>query len=182
MRPVSRTSPLFFLMIRRPPRSTLFPYTTLFRSHAHRRVGIDNDLTAEQGQRGVLDRGLPGPARQTHQLDAPARVGGDDRVRGVGRGVREHHDLASLRGVVDLQQVVERRLDRGRLVIRGQDDADRGPLGQRRGQRGAAPPPPRAPPPPPPSRRGGKGQKTPPPHPPPARRRDQPPPPHPPRR
>src|SRR3712207_7211222 len=26
----------FFLMIRRPPRSTLFPYTTLFRSHEHR--------------------------------------------------------------------------------------------------------------------------------------------------
>src|SRR5438045_7773684 len=24
--------PIFFLMIRRPPRSTLFPYTTLFRS------------------------------------------------------------------------------------------------------------------------------------------------------
>src|SRR3712207_7705430 len=27
---------LFFLMIRRPPRSTLFPYTTLFRSPARR--------------------------------------------------------------------------------------------------------------------------------------------------
>src|ERR1039457_1547224 len=27
-----RPSPFFFLMIRRPPRSTLFPYTTLFRS------------------------------------------------------------------------------------------------------------------------------------------------------
>src|SRR5258707_15479882 len=26
----------FFLMIRRPPRSTLFPYTTLFRSHVQR--------------------------------------------------------------------------------------------------------------------------------------------------
>src|SRR4029434_11359642 len=26
----------FFLMIRRPPRSTLFPYTTLFRSHMPR--------------------------------------------------------------------------------------------------------------------------------------------------
>src|SRR2546430_7162643 len=26
----------FFLMIRRPPRSTLFPYTTLFRSHCTR--------------------------------------------------------------------------------------------------------------------------------------------------
>src|SRR6476660_10115895 len=33
---------LFFLMIRRPPRSTLFPYTTLFRSHRHpsRSAGI----------------------------------------------------------------------------------------------------------------------------------------------
>src|SRR2546430_15154086 len=29
----------FFLMIRRPPRSTLFPYTTLFRSHQH--LGIE---------------------------------------------------------------------------------------------------------------------------------------------
>src|SRR2546430_7675635 len=28
----SGSSPFFFLMIRRPPRSTLFPYTTLFRS------------------------------------------------------------------------------------------------------------------------------------------------------
>src|SRR6202048_5416673 len=27
----------FFLMIRRPPRSTLFPYTTLFRSRSRRR-------------------------------------------------------------------------------------------------------------------------------------------------
>src|SRR5256885_9772812 len=33
----------FFLMIRRPPRSTLFPYTTLFRSM--------NLLTIEQGSR-----------------------------------------------------------------------------------------------------------------------------------
>src|SRR5256885_10557820 len=30
----SMCSSFFFLMIRRPPRSTLFPYTTLFRSHA----------------------------------------------------------------------------------------------------------------------------------------------------
>src|SRR2546425_5193367 len=39
---------LFFLMIRRPPRSTLFPYTTLFRSPSpvpgdliHVQVGVD---------------------------------------------------------------------------------------------------------------------------------------------
>src|SRR2546430_6886136 len=27
-------------MIRRPPRSTLFPYTTLFRSHRHLQIGL----------------------------------------------------------------------------------------------------------------------------------------------
>src|SRR3990172_2048616 len=31
--------PLFFLMIRRPPRSTLFPYTTLFRTPARNMSG-----------------------------------------------------------------------------------------------------------------------------------------------
>src|SRR3712207_8480942 len=30
---------IFFLMIRRPPRSTLFPYTTLFRSSYYEEVG-----------------------------------------------------------------------------------------------------------------------------------------------
>src|SRR6266498_376937 len=35
--------PVFFLMIRRPPRSTLFPYTTLFRSdhRAHAAQGVE---------------------------------------------------------------------------------------------------------------------------------------------
>src|SRR5215203_6242637 len=37
----------FFLMIRRPPRSTLFPYTTLFRS-AHRRLGPEHPLGEAQ--------------------------------------------------------------------------------------------------------------------------------------
>src|SRR5258707_13830551 len=32
LRPLDQDSFFFFLMIRRPPRSTLFPYTTLFRS------------------------------------------------------------------------------------------------------------------------------------------------------
>src|ERR1017187_10893002 len=37
---MSRSSFLcFFLMIRRPPRSTLFPYTTLFRSGYHSLTG-----------------------------------------------------------------------------------------------------------------------------------------------
>src|SRR5258707_15565040 len=34
----SRFSFFFFLMIRRPPRSTLFPYTTLFRSQVQEHV------------------------------------------------------------------------------------------------------------------------------------------------
>src|SRR3712207_7259116 len=36
--PYSQQSFFFFLMIRRPPRSTLFPYTTLFRSDGERAV------------------------------------------------------------------------------------------------------------------------------------------------
>src|SRR3712207_7073354 len=43
----------FFLMIRRPPRSTLFPYTTLFRSggHSAAREGEIGDEAAEpEGQ------------------------------------------------------------------------------------------------------------------------------------
>src|SRR3712207_9198028 len=32
----------FFLMIRRPPRSTLFPYTTLFRSLVRQPRGVDD--------------------------------------------------------------------------------------------------------------------------------------------
>src|SRR2546422_10636160 len=38
----------FFLMIRRPPRSTLFPYTTLFRSRPHPSPGAElRDLLEE---------------------------------------------------------------------------------------------------------------------------------------
>src|SRR3712207_7230166 len=33
----------FFLMIRRPPRSTLFPYTTLFRSRVRRSCGTGTE-------------------------------------------------------------------------------------------------------------------------------------------
>src|SRR5262249_61957942 len=39
--PLSRLPYFFFLMIRRPPRSTLFPYTTLFRSvHEKRWIAL----------------------------------------------------------------------------------------------------------------------------------------------
>src|SRR5256885_16704777 len=38
----------FFLMIRRPPRSTLFPYTTLFRSVGDRREDQEVDLVEDR--------------------------------------------------------------------------------------------------------------------------------------
>src|SRR2546430_11439602 len=41
----------FFLMIRRPPRSTLFPYTTLFRSEsAHIRTGCGTPAEPERAE------------------------------------------------------------------------------------------------------------------------------------
>src|SRR3712207_7232094 len=53
----------FFLMIRRPPRSTLFPYTTLFRSR-HRAVpGLRLLLGAARGARRPRRRRDPLPAR-----------------------------------------------------------------------------------------------------------------------
>src|SRR5688572_32409369 len=45
----------FFLMIRRPPRSTLFPYTTLFRSpvagHLVRQALLEHGAPVEAGER-----------------------------------------------------------------------------------------------------------------------------------
>src|SRR5689334_23816629 len=41
----------FFLMIRRPPRSTLFPYTTLFRSVYERRNGYPPADAEEAAER-----------------------------------------------------------------------------------------------------------------------------------
>src|SRR2546430_8357157 len=42
----------FFLMIRRPPRSTLFPYTTLFRSLA-RDEGVPQRVRVDESRRGT---------------------------------------------------------------------------------------------------------------------------------
>src|SRR3712207_8660752 len=65
-------------MIRRPPRSTLFPYTTLFRSHAR-----------DDGQRILV--GLE------HRDEAPARHaerdGGDDERQAEAVGLEEAREL-----------------------------------------------------------------------------------------
>src|SRR5258708_20031432 len=65
-------------MIRRPPRSTLFPYTTLFRSHLGVALGAGGHVDARGG--GVLfgdehkqSRVLVGPRSEEHtsELQSP---------------------------------------------------------------------------------------------------------------
>src|SRR2546427_13214900 len=60
----------FFLMIRRPPRSTLFPYTTLFRSPA--RAAVPGRL-----ERAAAVRAGAGGSR------GPGRLGGTAARRGA---------------------------------------------------------------------------------------------------
>src|SRR6266566_8888362 len=65
----------FFLMIRRPPRSTLFPYTTLFRSrqlgqHSRRSVG-----GTEDGRRPLaLVRHARRSEEHTSELQSPCNL------------------------------------------------------------------------------------------------------------
>src|SRR3712207_8157927 len=68
---------LFFLMIRRPPRSTLFPYTTLFRS----------------GGEGVQTAGWHTPGhRAGHRQDGSAGSrAGSPEARSVSRCRSEEH-------------------------------------------------------------------------------------------
>src|SRR2546430_11339695 len=80
---------LFFLMIRRPPRSTLFPYTTLFRSVGDNDVGpcplldarektiINNESGDGDAAKALVDR----PDRPGTQEEEPPLIGqGGGRV------------------------------------------------------------------------------------------------------
>src|SRR5256885_13548887 len=69
----ARTISFFFLMIRRPPRSTLFPYTTLFRSRwiadvAEMRTRL---LAAQQG---MLRRKQQRSEEHTSELQSPCNL------------------------------------------------------------------------------------------------------------
>src|SRR2546427_11312507 len=90
-------------MIRRPPRSTLFPYTTLFRSVflAHHRVGTGRERSAREDPSGLArpDRPLGELAggdaldHREHDLALGARR---SDVDGAG-GVAVHGDRKSTR-------------------------------------------------------------------------------------
>src|SRR3712207_8316107 len=69
----------YFLMIRRPPRSTLFPYTTLFRSLAGPRA-VDRRVRGRDPHRvgaAAFDGGVDGPGVEDEEV--PARAAGRAR-------------------------------------------------------------------------------------------------------
>src|SRR2546425_3200149 len=72
-------------MIRRPPRSTLFPYTTLFRSPRARRADelmLDEPLIFERGSPGRVGWPLPAAAGEgVAQL--PAELRREDGLAGL---------------------------------------------------------------------------------------------------
>src|SRR3712207_7702518 len=72
-------------MIRRPPRSTLFPYTTLFRSDVQVRDALRHHVVHRD----------EGPVRVERPLDRAAEPlrGGEERLELVGGQVRERLDV-----------------------------------------------------------------------------------------
>src|SRR5258705_4029437 len=82
-------------MIRRPPRSTLFPYTTLFRSGVMERV--DDAARAEEEER--LEEGVGDEVEDSRDVGAGAHP--EEHVAELGDRSEEHtSELQSLRHLV----------------------------------------------------------------------------------
>src|SRR2546427_2693953 len=66
----------FFLMIRRPPRSTLFPYTTLFRSRFRRLLAplIDRIVTVSDDLKTWLEKTVKRSEEHTSELQSQSNL------------------------------------------------------------------------------------------------------------
>src|SRR3712207_6890019 len=88
----------FFLMIRRPPRSTLFPYTTLFRSWGQRlrgrRVRREGDTTGDHWHQVHLPRTAQEDRRDVHDREAAHRHRGDGGDRKSTRLNSSHANIS----------------------------------------------------------------------------------------
>src|SRR2546422_6377883 len=78
-------------MIRRPPRSTLFPYTTLFRSRLRNAVGRAARAAAREVDRASSERG----ARARRGGAGPRRAHRGRRTRPVARSEEHTSELQS---------------------------------------------------------------------------------------
>src|SRR5688572_32303437 len=79
---MSSPSLFFFLMVRRPPRSTLFPYTTLFRSRWRRL--LEHAVTEGLRHHGRTVRQRAGERRQ----DGGGHAQGDRAAQGDRKSTR----------------------------------------------------------------------------------------------
>src|SRR2546430_10787596 len=80
-------------MIRRPPRSTLFPYTTLFRSHRPNVVVCDIGLPGEDGYQllaSIRKREGEGHTPRVGAVAVTAFARDDDRRHALEAGFDEH--------------------------------------------------------------------------------------------
>src|SRR3712207_8785125 len=77
-------------MIRRPPRSTLFPYTTLFRSHTRR-----EDL-GHHGDGSAYEDGLYDRERQVRQDGAKQAAGVHEQEEGDRKSTRLNSSHANI--------------------------------------------------------------------------------------
>src|SRR3712207_6848000 len=82
----------FFLMIRRPPRSTLFPYTTLFRSVPQ--ADLRRVFPAARGPQHGLEHHLPRLARAQRRDQDPERLGLHPRDRKSTRLNSSHANIS----------------------------------------------------------------------------------------
>src|SRR2546425_9052255 len=91
-------------MIRRPPRSTLFPYTTLFRSQPSRRDADVVRARPDEPVVRVLLHRVRAPARDASDgEDRRAEVGGDpERVVNVRREERSEEHTSELQSLAYL--------------------------------------------------------------------------------
>src|SRR3712207_8715123 len=82
---------LFFLMIRRPPRSTLFPYTTLFRSQVDH---LERAALLRRGLRGLQRRLHHRPVGQHGDVVAAAHHPGREQDRKSTRLNSSHANIS----------------------------------------------------------------------------------------
>src|SRR3989441_1791749 len=109
----------FFLMIRRPPRSTLFPYTTLFRSvgdlDADASLLADADRLADR----VLDhRALAAHVREVEPAAPGHRARQEDQLLGRGVGARRIDEPGGIAVRACVHRLVEPPLHRLQIIRR----------------------------------------------------------------